>query len=182
MSRSGSVPPNTRDALYQGLPPNVKSALRSKLQSFQVKEEVCIPFLFCIFFFFSRLHFYSSKIRFSLKIKIHHFLKYVYQLIDLNLNVFFFPFMDKVLFLIHSILVNDFLITSFNDFIELCFCQSSYTELELHCLFWLWPNYKSKFEMMETFLQLTVPQIKDEMEKTLKWLVPIAANTTKYIW
>ncbi|KAJ1424926.1 hypothetical protein SESBI_11320 [Sesbania bispinosa] len=70
VSRSSSVPPNTRDALYQGLPPNVKSALRSRLQSFQVKEEA-------------------------------------------------------------------------------------------------------------TFLQLTVPQIKAEMEKTLQWLVPIAANTTK---
>jgi len=43
VSRSSSVPPNTRDALYQGLPPNVKSALRSRLQSFQVKEEVHIP-------------------------------------------------------------------------------------------------------------------------------------------
>lgn len=28
-------------------------------------------------------------------------------------------------------------------------------------------------------LQLTIPQIKAEMEKTLQWLVPIAANTTK---
>ncbi|KAK2457811.1 protein PSK SIMULATOR [Trifolium repens] len=43
VSRSGSVPPNTRDALYQGLPPNVKSALRSRLQSFQVKEELTVP-------------------------------------------------------------------------------------------------------------------------------------------
>ena len=34
--------------------------------------------------------------------------------------------------------------------------------------------------MKETFLQLTVPQIKAEMEKTLQWLVPIATNTTKY--
>jgi hypothetical protein len=34
------VPPNTRDALYQGLPPNIKSALRFKLLSFQVNEEV----------------------------------------------------------------------------------------------------------------------------------------------
>lgn len=30
------------------------------------------------------------------------------------------------------------------------------------------------------FLQLTIPQIKAEMEKTLQWLVPIATNTTKY--
>ncbi|KAE9589121.1 hypothetical protein Lal_00000333 [Lupinus albus] len=43
VSRSGSVPPNTRDALYHGLPPNVKSALRSRLQSFQVKEELTVP-------------------------------------------------------------------------------------------------------------------------------------------
>ncbi|KAK9713776.1 hypothetical protein RND81_06G050900 [Saponaria officinalis] len=43
VSRSSSVPPNTRDALYQGLPPNVKLALRSKLQSFQVDEELTIP-------------------------------------------------------------------------------------------------------------------------------------------
>lgn len=43
VSRSSSVPPNTRDALYQGLPPSIKSALRSKLQSFQVKEELTVP-------------------------------------------------------------------------------------------------------------------------------------------
>ncbi|XXG65173.1 hypothetical protein AAC387_Pa05g2943 [Persea americana] len=43
VSRSSSVPPNTRDTLYQGLPPSVKSALRSKLQSFQVKEELTVP-------------------------------------------------------------------------------------------------------------------------------------------
>ncbi|GKV32342.1 hypothetical protein SLEP1_g40958 [Rubroshorea leprosula] len=43
VSRPSSVPPNTRDSLYQGLPPNVKSALRSKLQSFQLKEELTVP-------------------------------------------------------------------------------------------------------------------------------------------
>ncbi|KDP34593.1 hypothetical protein JCGZ_11970 [Jatropha curcas] len=42
VSRSSSVPPNTRDALYQGLPPSIKSALRSKLQSFHVKEELTV--------------------------------------------------------------------------------------------------------------------------------------------
>ncbi|XP_057424214.1 protein PSK SIMULATOR 1 isoform X1 [Lotus japonicus] len=42
VSRSSSVPPNTRDTLYQGLPPNVKSALRTRLQSFQVKEELTV--------------------------------------------------------------------------------------------------------------------------------------------
>jgi len=41
--------------------------------------------------------------------------------------------------------------------------------------------FKSISKMKETFLQLTVPQIKAEMEKILQWLVPIAANTTKYI-
>ncbi|KAF4358233.1 hypothetical protein G4B88_009185 [Cannabis sativa] len=47
VSRSSSVPPNTRDALYQGLPPSIKSALRSKLLSFQVKEELTIPQIKC---------------------------------------------------------------------------------------------------------------------------------------
>ncbi|KAF0928253.1 hypothetical protein E2562_038990 [Oryza meyeriana var. granulata] len=39
-SRSSSIPPTTRDTLYQGLPLTIKSALRSKLQSFEVKEEI----------------------------------------------------------------------------------------------------------------------------------------------
>ncbi|KAL2467545.1 hypothetical protein Fot_51177 [Forsythia ovata] len=39
VTRSSSVPPSTRDALFHGLPPGVKSALRGKLQSFQLKEE-----------------------------------------------------------------------------------------------------------------------------------------------
>ncbi|KAE8683396.1 Surfeit locus protein 5 subunit 22 of Mediator complex [Hibiscus syriacus] len=43
VSRSNSVPPNTRDSLYQGLPPTVKSALRFRLQSFQLKEELTVP-------------------------------------------------------------------------------------------------------------------------------------------
>lgn len=43
VSRSSSVPPNMRDALYQGLPPSIKSALRNRLQSFQLKEELTIP-------------------------------------------------------------------------------------------------------------------------------------------
>ncbi|XP_059630869.1 protein PSK SIMULATOR 1 [Cornus florida] len=43
VTRSSSVPSNTRDALYQGLPPSIKSALRSKLQSFQIKEELSVP-------------------------------------------------------------------------------------------------------------------------------------------
>lgn len=40
VSRPSSVPPNTRDTLYQGLPPTIKSALRSKLQSLQTKDEL----------------------------------------------------------------------------------------------------------------------------------------------
>ncbi|KAJ9177069.1 hypothetical protein P3X46_012322 [Hevea brasiliensis] len=42
VARSSSMPPNTRDSLYLNLPPSIKSALRSKLQSFQVKEELTI--------------------------------------------------------------------------------------------------------------------------------------------
>lgn len=42
VSRSSSVPPNTRDALYQSLPPTIKSSLRSKLHSFGVKEELTV--------------------------------------------------------------------------------------------------------------------------------------------
>ncbi|XP_010256310.1 PREDICTED: uncharacterized protein LOC104596728 isoform X2 [Nelumbo nucifera] len=43
VSRSSSVPSNTRDTLYQALPPSIKSALRSKLQSFHLKEELTVP-------------------------------------------------------------------------------------------------------------------------------------------
>ncbi|XP_060198210.1 protein PSK SIMULATOR 1-like isoform X2 [Lycium barbarum] len=43
VARSGSVPPNTRDALYHGLPPSIKSALRFKLLSFSLKEELTVP-------------------------------------------------------------------------------------------------------------------------------------------
>ncbi|ESQ33356.1 hypothetical protein EUTSA_v10007023mg [Eutrema salsugineum] len=43
VSRSSTVPASTRDALYQGLPPSIKSALRSRIQSFQVKEELTVP-------------------------------------------------------------------------------------------------------------------------------------------
>ncbi|KAG2593297.1 protein PSK SIMULATOR 1-like [Panicum virgatum] len=42
VSRSSSIPPNTRDALYQSLPPTIKSSLRSKLHSFGVKEELTV--------------------------------------------------------------------------------------------------------------------------------------------
>ncbi|KAI7729613.1 hypothetical protein M8C21_001594 [Ambrosia artemisiifolia] len=43
VTRSGFVPPSTRDSLYQGLPPNIKLAMRSKLHSFHPKEELTIP-------------------------------------------------------------------------------------------------------------------------------------------
>ncbi|XP_062207620.1 protein PSK SIMULATOR 1-like isoform X2 [Phragmites australis] len=42
VSRSSSIPPNTRDALYQSLPPTIKSSLRSKLHLFGVKEELTV--------------------------------------------------------------------------------------------------------------------------------------------
>ncbi|WRX30374.1 protein of unknown function DUF668 - like 7 [Theobroma cacao] len=37
--RPASLPPNIRDTLYHGLPPSVKKALRSRLQSIDTKEE-----------------------------------------------------------------------------------------------------------------------------------------------
>ncbi|XP_010499976.1 PREDICTED: uncharacterized protein LOC104777419 isoform X1 [Camelina sativa] len=43
VSRSSTMPASTRDALYQGLPPSIKSALRSRIQSFQIKEELTVP-------------------------------------------------------------------------------------------------------------------------------------------
>ncbi|ESW31895.1 hypothetical protein PHAVU_002G277200 [Phaseolus vulgaris] len=42
VARSSSMPSNTRDALYQSLPPNIKLALRSKLPSFHVAKELAI--------------------------------------------------------------------------------------------------------------------------------------------
>ncbi|XP_022750863.1 uncharacterized protein LOC111299724 isoform X1 [Durio zibethinus] len=42
VARSSSMPANTRDALYQSLPPSIKSALRSKLRSFHVKAELTV--------------------------------------------------------------------------------------------------------------------------------------------
>ncbi|PKA57349.1 hypothetical protein AXF42_Ash013536 [Apostasia shenzhenica] len=43
VSRSGSVLPNTRDSLYQNLPPVIRSALRGKLQDFRLNEELTAP-------------------------------------------------------------------------------------------------------------------------------------------
>ncbi|CAL4893710.1 unnamed protein product [Urochloa decumbens] len=43
VSRPCAMPPNARDTLYHGLPPTVKSTLRSKLQSFELKEELTAP-------------------------------------------------------------------------------------------------------------------------------------------
>ncbi|XP_009769872.1 protein PSK SIMULATOR 2 isoform X1 [Nicotiana tabacum] len=42
-SRPTSLPPNMRDGLYNGLPPSVKTALRSRLQAVDPKEELTIP-------------------------------------------------------------------------------------------------------------------------------------------
>ncbi|XP_062231451.1 protein PSK SIMULATOR 1-like [Phragmites australis] len=42
VSRSSAIPPNMRDTLYHGLPPTIKSGLRSKLQSFEPKEELTV--------------------------------------------------------------------------------------------------------------------------------------------
>lgn len=43
VSRPSSVPANARDNLYQGLPPNIKASLRTKVQNFPIKEEVTVP-------------------------------------------------------------------------------------------------------------------------------------------
>ncbi|CAK7346183.1 unnamed protein product [Dovyalis caffra] len=42
-SRPTSLPPNTRDSLYQGIPNSVKAALRSRLQMVDAKEELTVP-------------------------------------------------------------------------------------------------------------------------------------------
>ncbi|XP_062094506.1 protein PSK SIMULATOR 1-like [Humulus lupulus] len=42
VARSSSMPPNTRDSLYQSLPPTLKTSLRSKLKVFCVKEEMTV--------------------------------------------------------------------------------------------------------------------------------------------
>ncbi|KAF3631272.1 hypothetical protein BC332_12119 [Capsicum chinense] len=41
-SRPTSLPPNMRDGLYNGLPPSIKTALRSRLQAVDAKEELTI--------------------------------------------------------------------------------------------------------------------------------------------
>lgn len=41
-SRPTSLPPNTRDTLYNGLPPKVKTALRTRLQMVEANEVVCL--------------------------------------------------------------------------------------------------------------------------------------------
>lgn len=43
VARSTSVPSSTREFLYQNLPPSIKSSLRSKVQTFHVKEELTVP-------------------------------------------------------------------------------------------------------------------------------------------
>ncbi|XP_076925496.1 protein PSK SIMULATOR 1-like [Bidens hawaiensis] len=43
VTHSGSVHPDIRDSLYQGLPPNIKSAMRSKIHLFYPKVELSIP-------------------------------------------------------------------------------------------------------------------------------------------
>ena len=40
-SRPTSLPPNMKDQLYRALPTSVKTALRSRLQAVDPKEQVC---------------------------------------------------------------------------------------------------------------------------------------------
>ncbi|KAI9114364.1 hypothetical protein K1719_014592 [Acacia pycnantha] len=42
VAKSSSMPENTRDGLYQSLPPNIKLALRSKLPSIHVSEDLTV--------------------------------------------------------------------------------------------------------------------------------------------
>ncbi|XP_057468386.1 protein PSK SIMULATOR 1-like [Actinidia eriantha] len=43
VARCNSMPSSLRETLYQNLPPNIKSSLRSKLHSFHVKEGLTVP-------------------------------------------------------------------------------------------------------------------------------------------
>ncbi|KAI3870736.1 hypothetical protein MKX03_024090 [Papaver bracteatum] len=43
VSRPNFLPPNVRDTLYSGLPTGVKTALRSRIQSYSGKEELTVP-------------------------------------------------------------------------------------------------------------------------------------------
>ncbi|CAN1215998.1 Protein PSK SIMULATOR 1 [Linum perenne] len=42
VAQSSNLPPNARNGLYQSLPPSMKLAFRSRLQSFEVKEELSV--------------------------------------------------------------------------------------------------------------------------------------------
>ncbi|CAA0833875.1 Protein of unknown function (DUF668 [Striga hermonthica] len=42
VARSGNVSSNTRDTLYQSLPPNIKDSLRTKVRSFHVDKELTV--------------------------------------------------------------------------------------------------------------------------------------------
>eukprot|EP00249_Psilotum_nudum_P022271 c28447_g6_i1 orf=289-2283(-) len=43
VSRPSSVPPSTRENLYQGLPPSIKASLRNRLQKCPFDEELSVP-------------------------------------------------------------------------------------------------------------------------------------------
>ncbi|KAL3640468.1 hypothetical protein CASFOL_015436 [Castilleja foliolosa] len=42
VDRSSSLPPNSRETLYQSLPPNLQASLRSKLQAFKLEDELAV--------------------------------------------------------------------------------------------------------------------------------------------
>ena len=44
VSRPNSIPPNTRDNLYQGLPPNVKASLRMQIHNLPIEEVIASLF------------------------------------------------------------------------------------------------------------------------------------------
>lgn len=106
VSRPLSLPPSARDNLYHGLPITVKSALRSRLQTYNTEEEVC-PFV-------------QPR------------------------GARMFRFLSTSVFHVHVASKRSVKLT---DGVPL--------------------------------LQRTVAQIKAEMQKTLRWLLPIAENTIR---
>jgi hypothetical protein len=49
--RPGTVPVDTRDNLYQSLPPTIKAALRNKPAALKSNHEVSLPLRFAFYLF-----------------------------------------------------------------------------------------------------------------------------------
>ncbi|GJM92416.1 hypothetical protein PR202_ga08890 [Eleusine coracana subsp. coracana] len=202
-SRSSSVPPTTRDALYQSLPPTIKSSLRSKLHSFGVKEELNI----------SQIKAEMEKtLRWLVPIannttKAHHGFGWVGEWANTGLV------MEKLVDVVHFLhleIHNAFgrsdneesqeptkrrnrlgpagLALHYANIISqidtLASRSSSVPPTTRDALYQSLPptiksSLRSKLHSFGVKEELNISQIKAEMEKTLRWLVPIANNTTK---